>query len=136
VLRADRSRIRERGQATAGRMAEAARFFRLKAETTEERPNLGRRTSDLGPRTSDVGRRSSDVGSATLIQRGYLPEHLPAERKDEREPVVPLHPADRDADQLAVGVQHAAARDARMAVGQARHEIVGGALADIAARED
>ena len=66
----------------------------------------------------------------------HLPEHLGAQRQDEREPVVALHPADRDADELAVAVQHAAARDPGMAVGQARHELVGGALADVTGRDD
>ena len=65
-----------------------------------------------------------------------LPEHLRAQRQNEREAVVPLHPADRDADQLAVAVQHAAARHAGMAIGQARDQIVRRPLADVAGRED
>ena len=68
--------------------------------------------------------------------RTDLAEHLAAQRQDEREPVVSLHPADRDADQLPVAVQHAAARHARMAVGQAGHQVVRRPLADVAGRED
>ncbi len=41
------------------------------------------------------------------IREEHLPEHLLAERQDEREPVVALHPADRDADEIPFAVQHA-----------------------------
>ena len=63
-------------------------------------------------------------GLVTRHQLRNLAEHLDAQRQDEREAIVALHPADRDADELAVAVQHAAARHAGMAVGQARHEVV------------
>src|SRR5260370_28172386 len=71
-----------------------------------------------------------------LLVEGHLAQHLRADREDEREAVVALHPADGDADEHAALVEDAAARHARMAVGQAGDETVGGALADIAGRED
>ena len=66
----------------------------------------------------------------------HLAQHLGAQRQDEREPVVPLHPADRNPDQIAVAVQHAAAGHPGMAVGQAGHQVVGRALPDVAGRQD
>ena len=68
--------------------------------------------------------------------RLHLPEHLLAERKDEREPEIALHPANRNTHELPFGIQHAAARDARVPVRQARHELVRRPLADIAGRDD
>src|SRR4051794_1791359 len=41
-----------------------------------------------------------------LVQR-HFPEHLGADGQDEREAVVALHPADRDADEHAALVEHA-----------------------------
>ena len=73
---------------------------------------------------------------AVANQLRHLAEHLRAQRQDEREAIVPLHPADRDADELAVAVQHAAARHAGMAVGQAGHQVVRRPLADVAGRQD
>ena len=67
---------------------------------------------------------------------GHLAEHLGAQRQDEREAVVALHPADRNAHEIALLVQHAAARHARMAVGQAGDEAVRRPLADVAGAED
>ena len=58
------------------------------------------------------------------VQVADLPEHLRPKRKNEREPVVALHPADRNPDQFAFAVEHAAARHAGMPVGQARHQLV------------
>src|SRR6188768_509276 len=72
----------------------------------------------------------------SLVEERDLPEHLPAQREDEREPVVPLHPADWNTDQLTVAVQHAAARDAGMTVGQAGDEVVRRSLTDVAGREN
>ena len=48
-----------------------------------------------------------------LVERRHLPQHLGSHRQDEREAVVALHPADRDADEMAALIQHAAARHAR-----------------------
>ena len=70
-----------------------------------------------------------------LVER-HLPQHFRANRQDEREAVVALHPADRDADEVAALVEDAAARHARMAVGEAGDEAVRGPLADVAGRED
>ena len=54
----------------------------------------------------------------------HFPQHLGAERQDEREAIVALHTADRDPDEIAVAIQHAAAGNARMAIGEARDQIV------------
>src|SRR4026208_1801995 len=63
----------------------------------------------------------SRSGAALGLLGAHPAEHLLPQGKNEREAVVPLHPADRDTDELALGVQHAAPRDARMAVGEAGH---------------
>ena len=55
----------------------------------------------------------------------HLPQHLRAQRKDEREAIVPLHPSDRDADELALAIEDAAAGDAGVTVGQTGHEVEG-----------
>src|SRR4029079_6918152 len=89
-----------------------------------------RGTGDQGtPRDVAVGKNKSpgsgklpglEIKSLTqLIQERDLAEHLRAQRQDDREAVVPLHPADRNPDQLPVAVQHAAARHARVTVGEA-----------------
>ncbi len=66
----------------------------------------------------------------------HLPEHLGANRQDEREAVVTLHPADGNADEVALLVEDAAARHTRMAVGQAGHEAVRRPLPDVAGAQD
>src|SRR5262245_10848918 len=68
---------------------------------------------------------NGSVSGAVLSLLGAHPaEHLLPQGKNEREAVVPLHPADRDTDELALGVQHAAPRDTRMTVGEAGHQLV------------
>src|SRR5215467_11385407 len=79
--------------------------------------------------------RSLATEPLELVERDF-PEHLGAQGQDEREPVIPLHPADRNADELPVRVEHAAARDTWMAVGQTGDEVVGRLLADVAARQN
>ena len=71
-----------------------------------------------------------------LFVSRQLAQHLGANRQDEREAVVPLHSPDRDADQVAALIEHAAARDAGVAVGKAGHQTVGGPLADVAGGEN
>jgi hypothetical protein len=57
-------------------------------------------------------------------QLRHSAEHLGAQRENEREPVVSLHPADRNAHELSVAVQHASPGNAGMPIRQARDEIV------------
>ena len=71
-----------------------------------------------------------------LLVRRELAQHLGSNRQDERETVVALHPADRDADEVPALIEHAAARHPRVTVGQAGHEPVRRPLAHVAARED
>src|SRR5260370_12528506 len=71
-----------------------------------------------------------------FVECRHLAQHLRAHRQDEREPVITLHPADRDADQIAALVENAAAGHARMTVSQARHEAVGRPLSNVTGRED
>src|SRR5258705_11871849 len=54
----------------------------------------------------------------------HLSEHLAAHRQDEREAVIALHPADRNAHEITVLVEHAAAGTARVPFGQPRHATV------------
>ena len=71
-----------------------------------------------------------------LVERGHLPQHLGSHRQDEREAVVALHPADRDADEMAALIEHAAARHPGMPVGQAGDQAARRLLADVAGRDD
>src|SRR5690242_21033395 len=61
----------------------------------------------------------------------HLAEHLVAQREDEGEPIVALHPSDRNADEHTALIENAATRDARMSVGEARHEPRVRALTDV-----
>src|SRR5688500_19271497 len=90
-----------------------------------------RRTSRSATLVAGVGqfwRRHPDARN--------LAEHLGAQRQDEREAVVALHPADRNADEMTLLVQHAATRHTGMPVGEACHQPVGGALSDVAGAQD
>src|SRR6476620_8736940 len=78
----------------------------------------------------------SGSGAALGLLGAHPAEHLLPQGKNEREAVVPLHPADRNTDELALGVQHAAPRDARMAVGEAGHQLVRRALPDVPGGDD
>jgi hypothetical protein len=66
----------------------------------------------------------------------HAAEHLVAQRKNEREAVIALHPADGNPHELPFGIEDAAARDTRMAVGEARHQAVGRLLPHVAGRDD
>ena len=87
------------------------------------------RKTELG---SVRNRRSASDPESQL----NLAKHLRTHRQDEREAVVALHASDGNADQIAALVEHAAARHAGMAVGQARDEAVRGPLADVTGREN
>src|SRR5215213_3463866 len=83
------------------------------------------------PRTPDVVSTSrwiegSSRASSSDSRRSErnLPEHLLPKRQDEREAIVSLHPADRNADELTFAIQYAAARHAGMAIGEARHQVI------------
>src|SRR6188474_2175785 len=84
-----------------------------------------RKSRSMGPRQGPI-----------LAAVGNLAEHFVPHRQDERKAVIALHPADRDADEVALLIQDAAAGYARMAVGQARHQSVRHPLADVPGRQD
>src|SRR3954463_2343340 len=94
------------------------------------------RTHRSGLRSGSHAPPRSLAKAQGLVQESDLPEHLTAQRQDEREAIVSLHPPDGNANELAVAIQHAPARDTRMPVGEARHQIVGRALPDVTGRED
>ena len=105
------------------------RLEEWKRRKSERRQDLKRSTPNADSRVA-IG--SWQSGSWELLsprrpcrsEPGHLAEHLRPHRQDEREAVVALHPADRNPHQVALLVQHAAARHARMAVGQARDQAV------------
>ena len=66
----------------------------------------------------------------------HLLEHLLAKRKNEREPEIPLHAAHGNSDEPTLGVQHAAAGHAGVAVRQTGDQPVGSPLADVPGRYD
>ena len=72
----------------------------------------GRRFYEPVDRGFEIDDPRTAQGAAVGLEL-HAPEHLVAQRKNEREPEVALHPADRDADELTFAVEHAAARDAR-----------------------
>src|SRR4030095_7559819 len=81
-------------------------------------------------RLGDDGRRRA----RRLVAR-HLSQHFAPHRENEREAIVALHPADRNPHQIAALIEDAAARHARVSVGERGDETVRGPLADIARRE-
>src|SRR6185295_9676202 len=77
-------------------------------------------------------------GDGMLFERDavHLAEHLRPDREDEREAIVALHSTDRNADEIAALIQHAAAGDARVTVGQRGHEPIRRPLSNVAGAED
>src|SRR5229473_7121994 len=77
-----------------------------------------------------------DVLRLGLVVGRQLAEHLGTNREDEGEAIVPLHPADWNADEVAALIENAAARYARVTVGETRHQTVRRFLSDVAGRQD
>ena len=118
------------------KLPEAPEAWRLQGSELRLQAGAGEVLGEEGQASSrcELVHRVLRVGDGRRVW--HLAEHLGAQRQDEREAVVALHPADRNADQIAVLVEHAAAGHARMAVGQARHQAVGRPLPDVAGAED
>ena len=70
-----------------------------------------------------------------LVER-HLAQHFGTNRKNERETVVALHPADRDADEDAALVEHTATRHTRVAIGEGGDQTVRCVLADVPGGQD
>src|SRR5262245_10105340 len=85
---------------------------------------FGRRVRDKRPRRLRV------------LMRRDLPEHFATKRQDERETIVALHTPNRNADQVAMLIEHTAAGYPRMAISQAGDEAVRRPLADVSGREN
>ena len=107
--------------------------------------NGNRNQTEAGLDPEETGRAATVVAATppvvnhrpeTRILAAHLAQHLGAQRQDEREAIVALHPSDRDPDEIAFAVQHAAAGNAGMTIGEAGDQVVGRALADVAGRED
>jgi hypothetical protein len=83
-------------------------------------------------------RRSVSLFGARRVrgQLGNLAEHLRTHWQDEREAVITLHPANRDADQVALLIEHSAARDAGVAVSEAGDQPVGRPLSDVSSAQN
>src|SRR5205809_1095793 len=112
----------------------ACRRHSRTVSTTDRRTAASKRKSESGSRS---GRRNGRAERARPLRKtGDLPEHLVPQRQDEREAVIALHPADGDAHEIPFLIEHAAARHARMTVGQAGDEAVGRPLPYVSAADD